>query len=83
MLFKHRRVLLLHHRVELNGEHKQISWWLLVVVSSYACYEERGKSTYKYHGGYGVAVAQRLVEPLVRVQLPIVTPDAETQKATQ
>ena len=26
------------------------------------------------NGGYGVAVAQKLVELLVRVQLPVVTP---------
>ncbi len=54
------------------------------VISGYACYE-RGlsKQTGRYHGGYGVAVAQRLVEPLVRVQLPIVTPDAESSNKTE
>ncbi len=49
------------------------SWWLWCSGSSYACYEVRCSVRIDIHGGYGVAVAQRLVEPLVRVQLPIVT----------
>lgn len=41
--------------------------------SSYACYEHGGFER-KIYGGYGVAVAQKLVELLVWVQLPVVTP---------
>ncbi len=36
--------------------------------------EESSEDFLKHHGGYGVAVAQELVELLVWVRLPVVTP---------
>ena len=47
-------------------------------------YHPRGTARCVFiHGGYGVAAAQKLVELLVRVQLPVATPDAEPCSATE